>query len=186
MSDSNPIRVLYIEDDDQLAALVRLKLTGAGYAVDLAHDGEEGLAKCAEGVYDLVAVDHSLPLCGGLEVIRRLGSTGDLPPTIMVTGHGNEKIAVETMKLGADDYIVKDLSGGWLDLLPSVIERVLAQRRLVQEKEWAREQLRQSERRLAEAEKLAATGRIAARVAHEYNSRPSSPVNSIRGLTRES
>ena len=169
MSKPGPIRILYIEDDHRLADLVRLHLEQSGYAVDLAHDGEEGLAKCASGRYDLVAVDHSLPQRDGLEVIRTLAAKGPLPPTIMITGHGTEKIAVETMKLGADDYIVKDLSGGWLDLLPSVIERVLARRRLLEEKEQAREQLRQSEKRLAKAEKLAATGRMAACVAHEIN-----------------
>jgi signal transduction histidine kinase len=169
MSRSNAIRILYIEDDLRLAALVKLQLSRAGYTVDLVHDGEQGLAKCAAGGYDLVAVDHSLPLRDGLDVIRTLASQGPLPPTIMITGHGSEKVAVETMKLGADDYIVKDLPGGWLDLLPGVIERVLTRRRLVEEKKRAAEQLGLSEKRLAEAEKLAATGRMAASVAHEIN-----------------
>lgn len=51
----------------------------------------------------------------------------ELPPTIMTTGAGNEHIAVEAMKLGVCDYIVKDVGGGHLDLLPSVIEQVLQQ-----------------------------------------------------------
>ncbi len=169
MSKPSPIRILYIEDDHRLADLVRLHLEQSGYAVDLAHDGEEGLAKCTSDRYDLVAVDHSLPLRDGLEVIRTLAAKGPLLPTIMITGHGNEKVAVETMKLGADDYVVKDVEGGWLDLLPSVIERVLTQRRLAEEGQRTGVQLRQSEKRLEEAEKLAATGRTAARIAHEIN-----------------
>lgn len=169
MSQSSPIRILYIEDDRSLAALVQMQLRRAGYAVDLAHDGEEGLAQWAKGSYDLAAIDQSLPKRDGLEVIRSLALQGPLPPTIMITGHGDEKIAVETMKLGADDYIVKDLSGGWLELLPSVIERVLTQRRHAEQRRRAAEQLRESERRLEAAEKLAATGRMAACVAHEIN-----------------
>ena len=169
MSQSKPIRILYIEDDHDLAALVRLRLGKAGYLVDIAHDGAEGLTKCTTNSYDLLAVDHSLPVRDGLEVIGILASRGPLPPTIMITGSGDEKIAVETMKRGADDYIVKDLAGGWLDLLPGVIERVLAQRRLAREKEQIEQELRESERRRAEAEKLAAISRIAARVAHEIN-----------------
>jgi diguanylate cyclase (GGDEF)-like protein len=68
---------------------------------------------------------------------------------IMVTGSGSEQIAVEAMKLGAGDYIVKDVDGGYLELLPTVIERVLQQRCLVEEKQRAeaeRERLLVAER----------------------------------------
>jgi two-component system sensor histidine kinase/response regulator len=68
-----------------------------------------------------------------------------LPPTIMITGTGDEKTAVESMKLGAGDYIVKDVEGGYLELLPSVVEKVLQQRRAVEEKQRAEEQLRERE-----------------------------------------
>jgi signal transduction histidine kinase len=176
MCESGPIRILYIEDDRDLAALVQAQLRQAGYLVDLAYDGEEGLAKCAAGSYDLVAVDHSIPLRSGLEVIRILASKGPLPPTIMITGCGNEKTALETMKLGADDYIVKDTSGGWLSLLPNVIERVLKQRRLALEKQRAEEALRESEKLRVEWEKSAAIGRVAAQVAHEIRN----PLASIK------
>jgi signal transduction histidine kinase len=94
----------------------------------------------------------------------------------MITGSGDEKIAVETMKRGADDYLVKDVAGGWLDLLPGVIERVIAQRRLKQEKDRIEYQLRESEMRRAEAERLASVSRTVARVAHEINN----PLASIR------
>ena len=169
MSQSKPTRILYIEDDRDLAALVSFRLSKAGYVVDIAHNGAEGIAKFDSGSHDLVAVDHSIPVHDGLEVIGIMASRGPLPPTIMITGSGDEKIAVETMKRGADDYIVKDVGGGWLDLLPGVIKHVLAQRRLVREKERVERELRESERRCAEAEKLAAVSRIAARVAHEIN-----------------
>lgn len=66
---------------------------------------------------------------------------------IMVTGTGNERIAVEAIKLGAGDYLVKDVEGGYLDLLPTVIERVLQQQRLVEERRQAVEALRESEAR---------------------------------------
>jgi diguanylate cyclase (GGDEF)-like protein len=59
---------------------------------------------------------------------------------IMVTGSGSEQIAVEAMKLGAGDYVVKDVDGGYLNLLPTVIERVLRQRRLLEEKQRAEEE----------------------------------------------
>ncbi len=143
MSEGRPIRILYMEDDPGLARLFQKKLERAGYLVDLACNGEEGLSMYSSGSYDVVAMDQTMPVHNGLEVIRILASRGPLPPMSVVTGTGNEQIAVEAMKLGASDYIVKDADGGYLDLLPTVIERVLHQQRLLEEKRRAEEALRQ-------------------------------------------
>jgi len=145
MIKPEPIRVLYMEDDASLARLLQKKLERAGYVVTLAHDGAEGLARYDAAQYDVVAVDQNMPIHDGLQVIRILAAHGPLPPTIMVTGSGNEQIAVEALKLGAGDYIVKDANGGYLDLLPSVIDRVLRQHRLEEDKRKADEALRESE-----------------------------------------
>jgi len=147
MTESRPIRILYMEDDPGLARLVQKKLERAGYVVDLSSDGEQGLAMYEAGFYDIVAIDQAMPVHDGLEVLRILASRGSLPPTIVVTGAGNERIAVEAMKLGARDYVVKDVDGGYLDLLPTVIERALQQQRLVEEKQRALKALQESEER---------------------------------------
>ena len=143
MGASNPIRVLCMEDNAGLARLLQKRLEQQGYLVDLARDGEEGLAMYDAGSYDIVMMDQMMPVYTGLEVIRILASRGPLPPIIMITGTGSEQIAVEAMKLGAGDYLVKDVDGGYLDLLPTVIEQVLDQQRLVEEKQRAEEALRQ-------------------------------------------
>ncbi len=143
MTKTQPIRILYMEDDAGLARLFQKKLRRAGYIVDIACDGKEGLEMYNIGSYDVVATDQAMPVHSGLEVISILSAQDSLPPTIMVTGTGNERIAVEAMKLGASDYIVKDVDGGYLDLLPAVIERVLQQRRLLEEKHQAEEALLQ-------------------------------------------
>lgn len=140
MGKPTPVRILYMEDDPGLARLVQKHLERAGYLTDIAPDGEAGLAMYDEGSYDLVAVDHSMPAREGLDVIRVLASRGPLPPIIMITGNGNEQIAVEAMKLGARDYVVKDVEGGYLALLPSVVERVLHQQRLLEEKQQSEQE----------------------------------------------
>ena len=127
MAESKPIRILVMEDDAGLARLFQKKLERAAYDVDVARDGEEGLAMYAAGSYDVVAVDQKMSVHDGLEVIRIMASQGPLPTTIMVTGTGSEEIAVEAMKLGARDYLVKDADGAYLDLLPTVIERARRQ-----------------------------------------------------------
>ena len=160
MAYPKPLRILYVEDDPGLARLVQKRLQRVGYVVDIASDGEEGIKKYEAGSFDLMFVDQKLPVHDGLEVIRILASRGSLPPTIMITGTGDERVAVEAMKLGTSDYIVKDTGAGYLELLPSVIEKVLQQRRAVEEKQQAEGALRESRAKLerlhAVASRLAA------------------------------
>lgn len=146
-ADTSPVRVLYIEDDPGQARIFQKKLEKSGYFVDVAENGTEGLSRCTESDYDVVAVDQTMPDMDGLEVIRRLSSLEPRPPAIMVTGSGDERTAAQAMKLGARDYIVKDLELGYLDLLPSVIERVLMEQRIIQERNSALAALREKDRR---------------------------------------
>jgi diguanylate cyclase (GGDEF)-like protein len=159
MAQSESIRILYVEDDPGLARLVQKRLQRVGYVVDIASDGEEGIKKYEADSYDLMFVDQTLPVYDGLGVIRILASRGPLPPTIMITGTGDERVAVEAMKLGTSDYIVKDTGAGYLELLPSVVKKVLQQRRAVEEKLQAEEALR------ASGEKLESLHEVASRLA---------------------
>lgn len=134
MNESEPIRILCMEDDPGAARLVQKVLERAGYVVDIACNGLEGLEMHKTGSYALLLVDQSMPVVEGLEVLRRLSSLGSTTPLIMITGHGDERLAVEAMKLGARDYIVKDTGGGFLELLPSVVRRVFQQQQLMEEK----------------------------------------------------
>jgi len=149
MTDQKPIRILYMEDNLEAANLVKARLLEAGYQVDHALDGEQGLAMYDAGDYDIIAVDQHMPARDGLSVLRTLSARGPLPPTIMVTGTGCETIAVEAMKLGASDYLVKDVDGGYLKLLPSVIQQVLQQQQLLKENRQVLATLQQRNRDLA-------------------------------------
>ncbi|MBN1394599.1 MAG: response regulator [Pirellulales bacterium] len=156
-------KVLYIEDDEAQSRLVEKCLERAGYEVDLSADGPAGLAACAANRYDAVIVDQSMPGMSGLDVIRAMAEDGELPAAIiMVTGAGNERIAVEAMKLGVSDYLIKDLEGGFVNVLPLVVGRAIQQRRLIQEKQ-------RMETELARVERLEAIGKLAAGIAHEIN-----------------
>ena len=76
----------------------------------------------------------------------------------MVTGNGNEDVAVESLKLGASDYIVKDVEMKYLELLPVVIEQVISKQRLIRERQQMLEQLRESEERYRRLVELSRTG----------------------------
>jgi PAS domain S-box-containing protein len=151
MSASKSIRILYIEDDADTARRFKQKLEQAGYVVDIADTGEAGLEMCQSTAYDVVAVDQDMPVQPGLETIRLLSRPGPMPPTIIVTGPGGERAAVEAMEVGASDYIIKDVQGGYLELLAAVVEQVLQQQRLAQEKRRAEEEARRNAERIARA-----------------------------------
>lgn len=147
MTEKQSCCILYMEDDAGLARLLQKSLRRQGYQVDLAENGEVGLSMLANGQYDLVLTDYNMPVCGGLEVIRIMAEQPDYPPVIMVTGNGNEATALEALKLGAIDYLVKDVDMGYLELLPMVIEKALQKRLMLQEREQMFTAIRESEER---------------------------------------
>jgi len=152
MSGSQPVRVLYMEDDQGLAQLLQRRLKRLGYAVDVAPDGEQGLTMVESDIYEVIVVDHKMPRKNGLEVIRSLAAKGELPPTVMTTGVGDETLAVEALKLGASDYVIKDVDGRYMELIPTAIEQALMRHRLLEAK------------RQAEAELIAAHAELERRV----------------------
>jgi signal transduction histidine kinase len=151
-----------MEDDAAQARLVRKCLERCGYAVDVVDDGAAGLDACETNRYDVAIVDQTMPGLSGLEVIRTMATHGKCPPIVMVTGTGNERVAVEAMKLGVSDYLVKDLEGGFVNVLPLVVGRAIQQRRLLHEKQ-------RMEKELAQAQRMQAIGQLAAGIAHEIN-----------------
>ncbi len=134
---AEPVRVLCIEDDPKVTRLTQSKLEQAGYVVESARDGETGLAMYDQTPFDVVLVDQSLPVMDGLEVIRSLAAREPRPAIIIVVTGGEEMAVLEALKVGASDYVVRDLQGEYLELLPVVVEGVLQQQRLVEERKQA-------------------------------------------------
>jgi len=103
-------RVLVVEDDREIAGLLKLHLEDAGCRVELAHDGASGLRKALEGTYSLVILDLMLPGLEGLELCRRLRAQADYTPILMLTAKSAEVDRVVGLELGADDYLTKPFS----------------------------------------------------------------------------
>ncbi len=151
MSSPELIRILYIRNDVTTTRFFQHKLEEAGYKVETASNNYDGLEMCRQKMYDVVIVDQAVSTQDGLEIIRTLSTTVEKPTsTIVVASAGEEKAAAEAMRLGASDYIIKDEDGGYLELLTSVIEQVLMQRRLADEKSRAEKEL---ERNLVQIER---------------------------------
>ena len=99
-------RLLLIEDDTRLAAMVAEYLGAAGFAVVTAHAGEAGLALLARETFDAVVLDLMLPDIDGLEVCKCLRMKSDVP-VLMLTARGDSADRVVGLELGADDYLPK-------------------------------------------------------------------------------
>jgi len=151
MNDLKPIRILYMDDDLGLARLFQKNLQREGYEVDIAPDGKAGLDLFESRQYDIVAVDQAMPGMTGLEVMKRIACRDDHPPMIMVTGTGSEEIAVESLKLGAADYIIKDVDGYYLKLIPSLIRKILQKQQILEERRQAINALKASEEKFSKA-----------------------------------
>ncbi|MCK9420419.1 MAG: response regulator [Nitrospirae bacterium] len=147
MTETILTRILYMEDDPGLARLLQKILQRRGFVIDIATNGEEGLSMLDANHYELLLIDYNMPFLGGIDVIRALSAKNALPPTIMVTGEGNEMVAVEALKLGAADYIVKDTDMKYLDLLPTVIDQVLYRQQMLRDRQKMLGVLRESEER---------------------------------------
>ncbi len=98
-----------IDDDMKLCRLIRDYLQPLGYRVSIAHTGQEGLTLAAGEAFDAIILDVMLPGINGLEVLRQLRETSNVP-VLMLTGRGEEPDRIVGLELGADDYLPKTFS----------------------------------------------------------------------------
>ena len=114
------MRVLVVEDEPSIANFVRQGLTEAGYAVDVAWDGREGLNYVLAADYDVLVLDIMLPEMNGIDLLRELRYRGHKTPTLMLTARDKIGDRVEGLDAGADDYLVKPFA------FPELLARVRA------------------------------------------------------------
>src|ERR671916_3541603 len=101
------MRILVIEDDRDAAQYMIEGLRESGYLVDLAADGEDGLALARQGAYDALVVDRMLPKMDGLTVVSTLRAAGDRTPILFLSALGDVDDRIRGLKAGGDDYLVK-------------------------------------------------------------------------------
>ena len=123
--DAVPYTILVVDDDEALSNLNQKRLKKAGFHTERALNGNEAIDWIAENRDTLMLLDYKLPDMTGKQLVESLDKRQMQTPFIIVTGHGDERVAVEMMKLGAKDYLVKDTA--FLDLLPTVVSRVVEQ-----------------------------------------------------------
>lgn len=160
---------LLVEDNSSHAELIadELEMALEGWTLDRVPTLAEARAKFASRAYDLFVFDFRLPDGDGIELLREVRHQGIATPTIFVTTASSAKLAVDAMKVGADDYLVKE--EGYLAVLPYLVQEVLKRRRLAAERQLLEE-------RLQRAERAATLGYLASGLAHHINN----PLATIR------
>jgi two-component system alkaline phosphatase synthesis response regulator PhoP len=128
-------RILVIEDDPSIVLGLRMNLEAEGYAVDVAEDGEAGLASARSRQADLIILDIMLPRLNGFEVLRKLRAEGVNVPTIVLSARDAELDIVMGLEFGAEDYVTKPF--GIAELLAR-IKAVLRRPRLGEPKDEER------------------------------------------------
>jgi DNA-binding response OmpR family regulator len=104
---TRPVRVLVVEDDEEIAQVLQRSLRMEGYEVKLAGDGVRGLEEAHAFLPDLIVLDLGLPRLDGVDVAKRLREDGDEVPILMLTARDALESRVEGLDVGADDYLVK-------------------------------------------------------------------------------
>lgn len=201
--EQRALKILIVDDDDDDAFLtedlIREGLTKPSPEIDRARSHEEALKLLAETTYDLCMLDYRLGEGTGIGLLQALRSQNITTPIILLTGQGDQEIAVEAMKSGADDYIVKGKLS--CELLTKSIRHAIqlhkeAERRkhteamlkkshqeltlAHEELQASLDKLKSAQNQILRSEKLAGIGRLAAGVCHEILN----PLNIISGHTQ--
>lgn len=120
--------ILLIDDDRELTAMLAEYLAGEGLGASAVHDGLSGEAEALSGKYDLVVLDVMLPRLSGIEVLRRIRRSSDVP-VLLLTARGDDVDRISGLDLGADDYVPKPCSAGELVArMRAILRRVSSNR----------------------------------------------------------
>jgi two-component system response regulator AtoC len=133
-----PHRILVVDDEEKMRRLLELTLKNMGHEVTQAADGAEALARFEEAPFDLVLTDLKMPGTDGIQLLRILRERGEEAPVIVLTAFGTVETAVEAMKLGAADYIIRPFG---METVELAVARALAMGAMRRENRFLRDEV---------------------------------------------
>ncbi|MCK4892820.1 MAG: response regulator [Calditrichia bacterium] len=130
------IKILVVEDEEIIRMMFKQSFSNWGFKVDTAENGKEAFDKCQNGLYDIVVTDLNMPVMDGMELLKKLKSKVPHQEVIVVTGYATIESAIEAMKLGAYDFILKPVN---FDHVQFTINKLFTKIRAEAENEELRE-----------------------------------------------
>lgn len=131
-------RILVVDDETKMRRILEMALKGMGHQVEQAGDGVEALAAIDNAPFDLVMSDLRMPRMDGIELLRELRQRGEEVPVIVLTAYGTIETAVEAMKCGALDYIIRPFE---METMELAVNRVLAMSAVKRENRFLRDEV---------------------------------------------
>lgn len=166
---TRPIEILVVEDNPRHSALIKdeLEIEVPTSSVTVAESVSAAFEALSVRSYDLVLLDFRLPDGDGIEILTRMKADGRREPVVFVTTSSSTTTAVAAMKIGAEDYIVKE--EGYLEVLPFVVNEVLERARFRTERS-------EMAKKAAQADRLSSLNNLMASIAHNLNN----PLTTVR------
>ncbi len=131
-------RIVVVDDEPRMRRVLEIMLRKMDHEVVCAADGHEALQRIQEGLVDLVISDLRMPGMGGIELLNALRAQGNSVPVIVITAHGTIQSAVEAMKLGACEYMLRPFD---MPVLQGAIDRILAVRDMARQNDFLRHEI---------------------------------------------
>ncbi len=130
------IKILVVEDEEIIRMMFKQSFSNWGFKVNTAENGKDALEKCQQGFFNIVVTDLNMPVMDGMELLKRLKSKWPFQEVIVVTGYATIESAIEAMKLGAYDFILKPVN---FDHVQFIINKLFTKIRAEAENEQLRE-----------------------------------------------
>jgi len=178
MNRPSNFHVLYVDDDVDVCRLVEKALSKQGYTVALAGDAKTAVELLRGQPVDAIGLEYVLPEYNGFDVFDLLKRRENCPPIVYVTGSHDVNIALEALRIGASDFVIKDEQGHFLEMLDRAFRTAIEHTRRQQAKERAEQEMRETNARL---EQLNATQVVMLR---EMNHRIGNSLQLITSMIR--
>jgi YesN/AraC family two-component response regulator len=157
--------ILIVDDEKDICEVLDISLSDLGYKVHTARDGEEALQVFEKMRPSIILTDIRMPGMDGIELLRRIKGHHPDTEVIMITGHGDMDLAVESLKLEATDFITKPINDELLEIaLKRARERIFSRQKIKEYTENLERLVREQSEKLVKAERLIAVGQAAERL----------------------
>jgi YesN/AraC family two-component response regulator len=157
--------ILIVDDEKDICEVLDISLSDLGYKVHTARDGEEALQVFEKMRPSIILTDIRMPGMDGIELLRRIKGHHPDTEVIMITGHGDMDLAVESLKLEATDFITKPINDELLEIaLKRARERISSRQKIKEYTENLERLVREQSEKLVKAERLIAVGQAAERL----------------------